>query len=177
MGPSSRFFLSYLASLTILSLSSCLFEVVCLILHVFFFGFVLLLHNAIILSIMLLCFATTPCYYRFTLLLAPRYYCTLLSLHLAIIMSSTLLLLWAPACYCYKLHLATVILPLLLLCLAFCLIALLLNLVASPPLLFLCLFQVPMASPKTLVVALPYCCFTLLLFCLVNTTYFLCFPS
>jgi hypothetical protein len=79
-----------------------LFEVVSLILHVFFFGFVLLLHDAIILSIMLLCIATTPCYYRFTLLLAPPYYCTLLSLHLATIMSSTLLLLQAPPCHCYS---------------------------------------------------------------------------
>ncbi len=49
-------------------------------------------------------------------------------------------------------------------------------LVASPPLLLLYLLQVPMASPKTLIVALPYC-FTFLLFYLVVIACFLCLPS
>jgi hypothetical protein len=108
VGPSNilypLFFLSYLVSFTIFSLSSCLFVCACI-----FFGFVLLLCVAIILSILLLCFAAMPWYYCFTLLLGPLYYCTLLSFRLATANNSTLLLK-APLCCYYKFHL-TIIVP------------------------------------------------------------------
>jgi hypothetical protein len=162
-----------------------------------FFGFVLLLHVVVILMIMLLCFAAMPYYCHSTLLLAPPCYCRLFSLCLVVVVSSTLQLLWAPPYYCYELHfvvttsstllllqappycmlyLAVITLPLLLLCLPFYLTALLFNLVASPPLLFLYLLQVPMASPKTLIVALPYCS-AFLLFYLAVIACFLCLPD
>lgn len=146
---------------------------------------------------MLLCFAAMSYYCHLTLLFAPPCYCGLFSLCLVVVVSSTLQFLQAPPCYCYELHfvvttsstllllqappycmlhLATITLPLSPLCLPFYLTALLFNLVASPPLLLLYLLQVPMASPKTLIVALPYC-FAFLLFYLDVIVCFLCLPS
>jgi hypothetical protein len=59
--------------------------------------------------------------------------------------------------------LAIVAPPLLPFYLPFYLVTLLLNLVASPPLFFFCLFKVPMASLEPPIVALPCCYFVLLL--------------
>jgi hypothetical protein len=59
--------------------------------------------------------------------------------------------------------LAIVAPPLLPFYLLFYLVTLMFNLVASPPLLFFCLLQVPMASLETPIVAFPCCYFVLLL--------------
>ncbi len=173
VGPSNNldpfFFLSYLASLTILSISSS-FVYLCMY---FLFGFVLLLCIDVILSILLLCFVTTPCYYCFTLLLAPPYYhsallflwappCYCCELHLANTTSSTLLLFWAPPCY--MLHLAIVVLTLLPLCLAFCLSCCHLTLMLLHLCYFFACFKYQWPHLKfSLLPCLPYCSSTLLL--------------
>lgn len=102
-------------------------------------------------------------------------------LHLATVMGSTLLLPKAPPCYMLYFVVVTppviVVLLLLLLCLPFYLVMLLFNLATFPPLILFYLIQTPMASLETLVVALPYYNFALLLLYLVATTGFLCLPN
>ncbi len=186
-----------LLGLTFFFLTHCLSQnslsqVVCLFVHVFLiFGFVLLLRVAITWSILLFHFATTPCYCRSTLLLAPLWCCVLCH--------SALLLLWTPPCCYYELHLATPMSSTLLW-------------LQAPPCYILCLAIVPpFYYYSTIAIALPtflpccvaiqpycfftfaarllalgtngltwnsYCCVALLsLLCLATTDCFLCLLS